>query len=113
MRPTPPQAAALAFAAILLFAAATDYIPAFRDAEGRVFGLFRLDVYKDALHLASGLWALAAALWSRHAAVTFLRAFGAIYLLDGVVGVITGSSFLDLSLFLKGFQDSRDRKSVV
>ena len=101
-----PRAAALAFAAILLFAAATDYVPAFRDAEGRVFGLFRLDVYKDALHLASGLWALAAALWSRSAAVTFLRAFGAIYLLDGVVGVLTGSSFLDLSLFLKGFQDS-------
>lgn len=38
--------------------------------------------------------------------MTFLRAFGAIYLLDGVVGVLTGSSFLDLSLFLKGFQDS-------
>ncbi|MEE7439350.1 DUF4383 domain-containing protein [Methylobacterium oryzae] len=106
MRPTPPQVAALTFAAILLFAAATDYVPAFRDAEGRVFGLFRLDVYKDALHLASGLWALAAGLWSRSAAVTFLRAFGAIYLLDGVVGVLTGSSFLDLSLFLKGFQDS-------
>ena len=32
-----PRAAALAFAAILLFAAATDYVPAFRDAEGRVF----------------------------------------------------------------------------
>lgn len=106
MRLTPPQAAALAFAAILLFAAATDFIPAFRDAEGRVFGLFRLDVYKDALHLASGLWALAAALWSRDAALTFLRAFGAIYLLDGVVGVFTGSSVLDLSLVLKGFQDS-------
>jgi hypothetical protein len=32
----------------LLFAAATDYIPAFIDAEGRVFGLFQLDIYKDA-----------------------------------------------------------------
>jgi hypothetical protein len=68
--------------------------------------LFYLDVYKDALHVASGLWALTAGLWSRSAAVTFLRAFGAIYLLDGIVGVLTGSSFLDLSLFLKGFQDS-------
>ncbi len=31
-----PRAAALAFAAILLFAAATDYVPAFRDAAERL-----------------------------------------------------------------------------
>ncbi|AYO84789.1 DUF4383 domain-containing protein [Methylobacterium brachiatum] len=106
MRADVDRLAAFAFAAVLLFAAATNYVPAFKDADGRVFGLFYLDVYKDALHVASGLWALAAGLWSRSAAVTFLRAFGAIYLLDGIVGVLTGSSFLDLSLFLKGFQDS-------
>ena len=49
--------AALVLAAGLLFAAATDYIPAFIDSEGRVFGLFHLDIYKDALHVASGIWA--------------------------------------------------------
>ena len=53
--------AALVLAVGLLFAAATDYVPAFIDSEGRVFGLFHLDIYKDALHVASGLWALAAA----------------------------------------------------
>ena len=38
------RAAALCLAAALLFAAATNYIPAFIDAEGRVFGLFKLDI---------------------------------------------------------------------
>ena len=47
----PLFAAALCIA--LLFAAATDYVPAFIDADGRVFGLFKLDIYKDALHVAS------------------------------------------------------------
>ena len=30
-------------------------IPAFVDSDGEVFGLFHLDIYKDALHVASGL----------------------------------------------------------
>ena len=61
-----PRLSALLLGLALLFAAATDYIPAFIDAEGRVFGLFRLDIYKDALHVASALWALplgALAIW--------------------------------------------------
>ena len=96
--------AALLLGAALLFAAATDYIPAFIDAEGRVFGLFHLDIYKDALHVASGLWALASAL-SRRSAVFFLRVFGTLYFLDGVMGVFTGSGYLDLSIFVDGIRD--------
>jgi len=97
--------AALMLAAALLFAAATDYIPAFIDSEGRVFGLFHLDIYKDALHVASGLWALASAL-SRRSAVFFLRVFGTLYFLDGVMGVFTGSGYLDLSIFIDGIRDT-------
>ena len=96
--------AALVLAAGLLFAAATDYIPAFIDTEGRVFGLFYLDIYKDALHVASGLWALASAL-SRRSAIFFLRVFGTLYFLDGVMGVFTGSGYLDLSIFIDGIRD--------
>jgi hypothetical protein len=96
--------AAVLLALALLFAAATDYIPAFIDAEGRVFGLFRLDIYKDALHVASGLWALASAL-SRRSAVFFLKVFGTLYFLDGVMGVFTGSGYLDLSIFIDGVRD--------
>ena len=95
---------ALLLAAALLFAAGTDYIPAFIDAEGRVFGLFHLDIYKDALHVASGLWALASAL-SRRSAIFFLRVFGTLYFLDGVMGVFTGSGYLDLSIFIDGIRN--------
>jgi hypothetical protein len=97
--------AALVLAAALLFAAATDYIPAFIDSDGRVFGLFHLDIYKDALHVASGLWALAAAS-SRRAAIFFLKVFGTLYFLDGVLGVFTGSGYLDLSIFIDGVRDT-------
>lgn len=97
-----PRLAASLLAAALFFAAITNYVPAFVDAEGRVFGLFRLDIYKDALHLASALWALAAVLLGRAASLSFLRLFGTLYFLDGVCGVLTGASFLDLSLFIHG-----------
>ncbi|MGJ4904983.1 DUF4383 domain-containing protein [Bradyrhizobium sp. HKCCYLS2058] len=97
--------AALALAMALLFAAATDYIPTFIDAQGRVFGLFQLDIYKDALHVVSGLWALAAML-TRRSAVFFLRVFGSLYFLDGVMGVFTGSGYLDLSIVIDGIRDT-------
>jgi hypothetical protein len=96
--------AALGLGFALLFAAATDYIPAFMDSEGRVFGLFHLDIYKDALHVASGLWALASAC-SRRSAVFFLRVFGTLYFLDGVMGAFTGSGYLDLSIFIDGVRN--------
>jgi hypothetical protein len=100
-----PRWAALFLAAALLFAAATDYIPAFIDAEGRVFGLFQLDIYKDALHVASGLWAATAAALSRRASILFLRIFGVLYFFDGVVGALTGSGYLDLSIWTIGVRN--------
>jgi len=96
-------AALLALA--LVFAAVTDYVPAFRDEGGKVFGLFALDVYKDALHLASGLWGAVAAAMSRRAAEAFLRIFGVLYLVDGIIGMFTGSGFLDLSIITEGVRD--------
>ena len=100
------RCAAAALSAALLFAAATDYVPQFRDEAGRVFGLFALDVYKDALHVASGAWAAIAAVLSRRASETFLKIFGLLYLTDGVLGVFTGSGFLDLSIMTEGVRDS-------
>lgn len=98
--------AAVTLGVTLLFAAATDYIPAFIDEQGRVFGIFYLDVYKDALHVLSGLWALAAAAISRHASIQFLRIFGTLYLIDGVMGVFTGSGYLDLSILFDGIRNT-------
>ena len=94
--------AAAILAVLLLFAASTDYVPAFRDASGKVFGLFALDGYKDALHVASGTWAALAAWRSQRAAVAFLKIFGGLYLADGILGVFTGSGFLDLSILTVG-----------
>lgn len=100
-----PRYAALLLAAALLFAAATDYIPAFIDRDGLVFGLFRLDIYKDALHILSGLWAAAAAVMSRRASILFLRIFGVLYFADGVLGLFTGAGYLDLSIVTFGVRD--------
>ena len=74
--PMNPRLAACLLCLALLFAAATDYIPAFIDAQGRVFGLFKLDIYKDALHVASGVLGVGrGARSSRRAATLFLQDF--------------------------------------
>ncbi len=95
---------ALGWAYFALFVAvvAIGYVPAFEDSEGRLFGLFKLDLYDDALHLASGIWAGVAAWMSRDVARSYFRLFGPLYFLDGVLGLITGSGYLDLGIFLYG-----------
>jgi hypothetical protein len=99
------RCAAAVLALALLFAAVTDYVPQFRDEGGKVFGLFALDIYKDALHVASGVWAAVAAVLSRRASEAFLRIFGTLYLADGIMGVFTGSGFLDLSILTEGVRN--------
>jgi len=79
-----------------------DFVPQFVDAEGRLFGLFTLDFYDNSLHAASGLWAAAAAWWSRGAAAAYFRIFGPLYFLDGLMGLFLGSGYLDLGIFLYG-----------
>ena len=96
---------ALIYAAILFGAAALNYIPGLTDAEGRVFGVFALDVFDDLLHLVSGLWALGAALISSRAARQFLLIFGALYRGDGLLGLATGSGYLDLGIINNGMLD--------
>jgi hypothetical protein len=104
---TLPRTTALAYAVILSLVASLNYlpIPGLVDDQGRTFGIFALDVYDDALHLASALWALAAALVSARAARMFLILFGALYFLDGLLGCFAGSGFLDLGIFTWGWLD--------
>ena len=99
------QKIALGYFVALIGAAALNYIPGVKDDQGRAFGIFALDIFDDGLHLASALWALAAALISRRAATTFLILFGALYLADGVMGLAFGSGYLDLSIFTNGILD--------
>ncbi|UXX81627.1 hypothetical protein [Roseovarius pelagicus] len=93
------QKICLGYFVALLGAAALNYIPGLTDAQGLAFGIFALDLFDDALHLASALWALIAALVSQRAAKTFLILFGALYLGDGVFGFFTGYGFLDFGIF--------------
>lgn len=93
------QILCLFYAVLLAVAAATNYIPGLTDANGLAFGIFALDPFDDALHLASALWALAAALISLRAAQIFLILFGAAYLGDGLFGLMTGWGYLDFGVF--------------
>jgi len=98
------QKAALVYFVILLGATSLNYIPGATDEEGVAFGVFALDLFDDALHLASALWALLAALVSSRAARTFLVLFGVLYLGDGLLGLATGSGYLDFGIFTNGVQ---------
>ena len=89
----------LGYTVVLLIAASLNYIPGLTDDQGLAFGIFALDIFDDALHVASALWALAAALISQRAARAFLLIFGALYLGDGVFGFFTGYGYLDLGIF--------------
>lgn len=91
-----------AYAALFVAVVAVGYVPGFEDAEGNLFGLFKLDLYDDSLHLASGLWAGIAAAISERAARGYFRLFGPLYFLDGLLGLATGSGYLDGGIFLYG-----------
>lgn len=93
------QKIAISYFVALMGAASLNYIPGLTDAEGRAFGVFALDIFDDALHMASAFWALAAAFISHRASKIFLLIFGAFYLGDGVFGFFTGYGYLDLGIF--------------
>ena len=91
-----------AYFALFILVVAIGYVPAFEDEQGNLFGLFKLDLYDDSLHLASGLWAGIAAWLSRRATANYFKLFGPLYFLDGVFGFFTGSGYLDGGIFLYG-----------
>ena len=83
----------------LLIAASLNYVPGLTDDQGLAFGTFALDLFDDALHVASALWALASAMLGHRASKIFLVLFGALYLGDGVFGFFTGYGYLDFGIF--------------
>lgn len=95
---------ALGYTLALGFAALLNYIPGLTDAQGRSFGIFALDTFDDLLHVASASWAAVAAWMSHRASKLFLRWFGTLYLLDGVMGLAVGSGYLDFGIFKFGVQ---------
>ena len=83
----------------LMITASLNYVPGLTDQNGLAFGIFALDIYDDALHVASALWALAAGMLSYRATRAFLIIFGLADLGDGIFGIYTGYGFLDLGIF--------------
>lgn len=96
---------AACYAIAFLGAASLNYIPGLTDDQGRAFGIFALDIYDDSLHVASAAWAAIAAWLSSRAAKNFLLYFGVLYFGDGLLGLITGSGYLDLGIINYGVQD--------
>jgi hypothetical protein len=101
----PLRTIAFVYMAVLLIAASLNYIPGLTDSEGRAFGIFALDIYDDALHVASAAWAGIAAAMSSRASRIFLRYFGLLYLTDGLLGLAAGSGYLDLGIVHHGVVD--------
>ena len=95
---------AFGYFAILLFAASLNYLPFIPVVDGKTFGIFALDIYDDGLHLASALWAGTAAVLGAKASRAFLLYFGILYFADGLLGLITGSGYLDLGIVNYGIQ---------
>lgn len=102
MEKTVVQKLAFGYAVIFFLVVALNAIPQIHDDAGLMFGLFKLDLIDDILHLASALWALIAGWRSAKAATVYFTWFGAAYFLDGLVGIIFGRGFLDLAIFLDG-----------
>ncbi|MEJ6783860.1 DUF4383 domain-containing protein [Aminobacter sp. Piv2-1] len=102
------QKLAVAYAALFFVVVAVGYVPAFNDADGNLFSLFSLQWYDDLLHAFSGVWALVAAFVSHRQSVLYFKLFGAVYLFDGVLGLVTGSGYLDGGIFINGFRSFDD-----
>ena len=102
------QKLAIFYAFMFFFVVGIGYVPAFNDANGYLFGLFSLQWYDDVLHAFSGVWALIAAFVSHYQSVLYFRLFGAVYLFDGVLGLVTGSGCLDGGIFIDGFRSFTD-----
>jgi hypothetical protein len=97
------QKLALIYALLFFLVVAIGYVPAFVDDQGVLFGLFEIELKDDILHFASAVWALLAGLHSFNYSKFYFKVFGLMYTLDGVLGLLTGSGYLDGGIFFNGF----------
>ncbi len=78
------------------------HAPGCTDANGYLFGLFKIDPIDDVVHLLSGL-AGAIVAWRAPGAIpAYFKAIGIFYGLDALVGLAMSRGFLDLSVFTQG-----------
>lgn len=78
------------------------HAPGCTDANGYLFGLFKIDPIDDIVHLLSGL-AGAIVAWKAPGSIpAYFKAIGIFYGLDALVGLAMSRGFLDLSIFTQG-----------
>ena len=87
------------FVAMFVFLVGMNYMPFLYAENGKLFGSFRLEPIGNWLHVLSGIWAFLAVLHSRAACLFYFRFFGTAYFIDGIVGVATGTAYLNLRFF--------------
>lgn len=78
------------------------HTPGFTDANGLLFGLFKIDPIDDVVHLLSGIAGVFVAWYAPHYITLYFKAVGILYGLDVIVGLTQQRGFLDLSLFTQG-----------
>ena len=78
------------------------HAPGFTDANGFLFGLFKIDPIDDFVHLLSGVVGAIVVLWAKGWIRTYLQWVGILYGLDALIGLTTSRGLLDLSIFLHG-----------
>ncbi len=93
------------YALMFVGVTALGYMPPLHDPQGYLFGLFKLELWDDALHLGSGIWAGVAGYLSYSASRKYFRIFGPLYFGDGLLGLLAGMGYLDFGIFLHGPAD--------
>jgi hypothetical protein len=78
------------------------HTPGLSDAEGRLFGLFRIDPIDDFVHLLSGLAGAVIAWRATSLMAPYFKVIGTLYNLDALVGMTMSRGLLDLSVFRQG-----------
>ena len=78
------------------------HAPGATDAQGRLFGVFRIDPIDDVVHLLSGLAGIVVAVWATAWIALYLIAVGVLYGLDAIIGLVASRGLLDGSLFTQG-----------
>ena len=86
------------FGFFFLFVFVITNVPAFNDAQGYNFGLFKIDPIDNIVHFLTALIGLAAAWYSTRTSKSFLVIFGVLYGLDAATGMVSQLGLLDLSL---------------
>jgi hypothetical protein len=96
------QKLAMYFGILFLVVFIITNIPAFNDAEGHNFGLFKIDPSDNIVHLLTAIIGIIAAWYSAKFSRWFFIIFGVLYELDAIVGLLFSRGFLDMSIFTNG-----------